>query len=339
MPFVMLAGFILYLIHSQSKGMRRQAFYWFALLVLASFILFLPLLHYTLEFPSDVAYRSLTRLTGSETAIPGPAWQVFLSNLWRGMGMFTWDDGEIWVHSVPYRPALDIVSAGLFVLGCALLFARYIRERHWFDIFMLVSIPLLLMPSILSLAFPHENPSLNRTSGAIVPVFLIIGYSLDGVMAALERAAMSRRGAVAAWSLAAILFLFSARQNYDLVFNQFISQYRTGTWNSAEIGGVVRQFSDTVGSPDQAWVVPYPYWVDTRLVGVGAGYGPRDFALAQENIAETLGLPSPKLYIAKDEDKETLSVLEHLYPQGALSRYTSAVPGQDFWVFFVPAGK
>jgi hypothetical protein len=79
--------------------------------------------------------------------------------------------------------------------------------------------------------------------------------------------------------------------------------------------------------------------VDTRLVGVGAGYGPRDFAMARENINQTLNVPAPKLYIAKDEDKETLSILEHLYPGGALSRYTSEVPGQDFWMFFVPAEK
>lgn len=349
MPFVVLAGFMVYLLHRQSVGKRERALYWFALLALTALIIFLPLLHYTVEHPGDVFYRSLTRLTNSEAALPGPAWQIFLSNLWRGLGMFTWDDGETWVHSIPHRPALDVISAGLFVLGVVLVLARYIRERHWFDLFLLVSIPLMLMPSILSLAFPNENPSLNRPSGAIVPVFLLVAYSLDGAMGAIERAFArpasassparggSRRGVIVSWALAALLFVVSMGQNYDLVFNQFISEYRAGTWNSSEIGAVIRQFSDSVGSPDQAWVVPFPYWVDTRLVGVGAGYGPRDFALAQEKIAETVDVPGPKLYIAKDEDTETLDILQGLYPSGTLSRYTSSTPGKDFWMFLVPA--
>ena len=61
--------------------------------------------------------------------------------------MFNFDDGEIWVHSVTHRPALDIISAALFVIGVVLVLVRYIRNRHWLDLFLLVSIPLLLMPS------------------------------------------------------------------------------------------------------------------------------------------------------------------------------------------------
>jgi hypothetical protein len=340
MPFVVAAAFLLYLVHRQSRGRRERAIYWFLLVTLTALVIFLPLLHYMLEHPGDVFYRSLTRLTGTETPLPGPVWQIFLSNLWRGLGMFTWDDGETWVHSIPHVPALDVISAGLFVLGVILVLARYIRDRHWFDLFLLVSIPIMLMPSILSLAFPNENPSLNRPSGAVVPVFLIIAYSLDGAMTAVERAVVRpRRGAIAAWSMAALLFMLSASQNFDLVFNQFISQYRAGTWNSSEIGAVVRQFADTIGSPDRVWVIPYPYWVDTRLVGVGAGYGPRDFALAQENIPQTLDMPGPKLYIAKDDDTATLDILQKLYPSGTLSRYTSSTPGKDFWMFLVPAEK
>ena len=34
----------------------------------------------------------------------------------------------------------------------------------------LLSIPLLMLPSILSLAFPDENPALNRAAGDLTPV-------------------------------------------------------------------------------------------------------------------------------------------------------------------------
>ena len=95
--------------------------------------------------------------------------------------MFNWDDGEIWVHSVTHRPALDVVSASLFLIGVVLLLIRYIRKRHWLDLFLLLSIPLLSMPSILSLAFPGENPALNRAGGAYVPVFVVVALALDGL--------------------------------------------------------------------------------------------------------------------------------------------------------------
>ena len=105
-----------------------------------------------------------------------------------------WDNGQIWVHSIPYRPALGIVSGAFFVLGVGLLIARYIKRRHWLDLFLLVSLPLLMMPSILSLAFPEENPSLNRTGGALVVVFLIVGLAFDGLLTALKSKGLSPGG-------------------------------------------------------------------------------------------------------------------------------------------------
>jgi hypothetical protein len=138
-------------------------------LTLVAIVLFLPLLRYSLEDPEMFVFRSFTRLGSVERPLPGPAWQIFLGNLWKATIMFTWDNGEIWVHSVTHRPALDVVSAALFSLGVVLLIVRYLRKRQWFDLFLLLSVPLFMLPSILSLAFPAENPSLNRTGGAIVP--------------------------------------------------------------------------------------------------------------------------------------------------------------------------
>ena len=93
--------------------------------------------------------------------------------------MFNWDDGEIWVHSITHRPALGVVSGALFLIGIVLLLIRYLRKRHWLDLFLLLSIPLLAMPSILSLAFPGENPALNRAGGAYVTAFVIAGLALE----------------------------------------------------------------------------------------------------------------------------------------------------------------
>ena len=113
--------------------------------------------------------------------------------------MFFWDDGDVWVHSIPHRPALDVISAALFFIGLVLVVLRYLRKRTWVDLFMLVSIPLLLLPSILSLAFPNENPNLNRTAGAYVPVFLILANWPGRLLSAIKRSLPARTGITVAW--------------------------------------------------------------------------------------------------------------------------------------------
>ncbi len=169
MPFVVVIAIGLYLLHAQSKGSRKQAVIWLAVLAVTSLIVFLPLARYWFDNPTAFSYRAFSRLGSIESPLPAPAWQIFLSNTWNALRMFNWDDGEIWVHSVPHRPALDVVSGALFLIGAALVLVRYIRQRHWQDLFLLLAVPLLQLPSILSLAFPGENPALNRAAGAMVP--------------------------------------------------------------------------------------------------------------------------------------------------------------------------
>ncbi|MFL7871047.1 MAG: glycosyltransferase family 39 protein, partial [Anaerolineales bacterium] len=183
-PIVVVVAVGLYILHAQSKGVRRDAMLWLVILGLASLVVFTPLLRYSIDNPGIFSYRALSRLGSAEQPLPAPALQIFFSNLWRGLGMFNWDDGEIWVHSVTHRPALGVVSGALFLIGVTLLLIRYLRRRHWLDLFLLLSIPLLAMPSILSLAFPAENPALNRAGGAYVPVFVIVALALDGLVSA-----------------------------------------------------------------------------------------------------------------------------------------------------------
>jgi 4-amino-4-deoxy-L-arabinose transferase-like glycosyltransferase len=337
-PLVVVIAVGLYLLHTQSKGSRTKAVIWLSLLALVSLFVFLPLLRYALEFPQDFNNRAFSRLGDVENPLPGPAWQVFLSNSWNALRMLNWDDGEIWVHSVPHRPALDVVSGALFLIGCTLLLIRYLRRRHWLDLFLLLSIPLLMLPSILSLAFPHENPALNRAAGALAPVFLIVALALDGLLTGLGSGKFRRAGATLTWLVTGVLLLWSLSQNYDLVFRQFNEQYRAGAWNTSEMGAVIKQFGQTYGSTDNVWIVPYPYWVDTRLPGVWAGIPNRDFAVWPQNFGQTVPASGAKLFIVNPQDTSSANALEQLYPKGVFSRYKSVtgMDGKDFLIFFVP---
>lgn len=339
-PFVVVAIFTLYWIHPQSKGARKELLIWLALLGLTSLFVFLPLLRYWTENPEMFGSRAMTRLTSSETQITSPVWQIFLSNVWNGLKMFNFDDGEIWVHSVVHRPALDVITAALFILGVTLALIRYLRNHHWLDLFLLVSIPLLQLPSTLSIAFPGENPSLNRTGGAYIPVFILAALALDGLLTSFGRGKMR---VIFASVLAVALVYVSAAQNYDLVFNQYYTSFRDGSWNTSDIGRVINGFKQISGTTETAWVVPFPYWVDTRLTSIWVGDTYRDMAMWRENIPSTVQYEGPKLFIVKADlenpagnDQESLDVLESLYPNGTLRLFDSDIPGHDFWIFFVP---
>jgi hypothetical protein len=338
MPFVVVVGVGLFLLHPQSKGWRKQAVLGLVVLGLVSLVVFLPLLRFALENPDSFSYRSFTRLGTIEAPLPGPASAIFLQNLWKAVTMFAWDDGEIWVHSVTHRPALDVISAAFFYLGVLLVSLRYLRQRNWLDIFLILSVPLLMMPSILSLAFPAENPALNRMGGAIIPVFLIVGLALNSWMVSLSENTGATRpwGVRFAWGAAIVLVVLAAAQNFNLVFRQYQDYYKVGSWNTSEMGEVIRDFAGSVGSLESAYVVAYPYWVDTRLVGINAGYPTKDYAIQADQLKDTLAERRARLFLVNRDDQASLAVLQQLYPDGVTQMYPSAVEGHGFLIFFVP---
>jgi hypothetical protein len=104
------------------------------------------------------------------------------------------------------------------------------------------------------------------------------------------------------------------------------------------LGAVIKYFGLTYGSTDNAWIIPYPYWVDTRLPGIWAGIPNRDFAVWPEDLATTTAVSGPKLFIVNMQDIAATDQLNALYPDGEWSRFISktGLEGKDFMIFFVP---
>ncbi|HUI87463.1 MAG TPA: glycosyltransferase family 39 protein [Anaerolineales bacterium] len=340
-PVVVTAAVLLFILHAQSKGARRDAALWLVIVGIISLYIFLPLLRYAQENPGIFFERTISRVGTIEQPLPGPWYEVFASNVWNALRMFNWNDGTVWVNSVPNRPALDIVTGALFLIGIVLVLARYVQKRHWLDLFLLVSIPVFQLASTLSLAFPDENPELNRLGGSYIPAFILIALALDGLITAIGS---DKKRKILAWILAAVLLFWSAAQSYDLVFNEFDQEFRLSSWNSSEMGEVIKEFGLMYGETNTVWIVPFPYWVDTRLPGVWAGIPNRDFAMFPDQLADTLSVPGTKLFMVKADlqdpttnDQQSLDTLKQLYPQGVLSLHHSPVPGHDFWIYFVPS--
>jgi hypothetical protein len=89
-------------------------------------------------------------------------------------------------------------------------------------------------------------------------------------------------------------------------------------------------------SVDNVWIVPYAFWVDTRLPPFWAGVPGRDIAIFRENLPTTLDFAGPKVFMVAQPDTETLGLLQSLYPQGQLQPYESASDNHNFWIFSVP---
>jgi 4-amino-4-deoxy-L-arabinose transferase-like glycosyltransferase len=349
-PIAMIVFFIIYLLHVKDAQARKQAIVWFGLMAYTAWILMIPLARYAVEFPDQFGERAFSRLGTIERPFPGPVWQIFLQNAWNGLRAFNWDGGDIWTFTIPGRGALDMVSGALFIIGVLALIFRYIRSRSWQDMILLLAIPLLQLPSTLSLAFPDENPALNRMSASFVPAFIMVALAVDGIMNSFSRRTESTElgevvtvapsRSVLAVVLALGLFFASLLNNYDLIFNQYQAQFKLSNWNTRDMGLLMKDFINKGGSPDQAWVVPFPYWSDTRLPLFWAGPIYRgESAISVDQLPGTTSLPGAKLFILNREDTATLEILQDLYPNGVATIYLAEVPSKNFYVFRVSADQ
>jgi hypothetical protein len=336
-PLVILVGLLLFLFHRTSWARRRQAVLGFAMLVLVALLVSVPMLHVAYEKPNDVFYRTVTRVSDAERPLPGEPLDLFLTNMWHALRMFAWDDGEIWVLAIPFRPMLDWVVGALFHVGMVVLAVRYLRQRRWQDLLLLISIPLLLLPSALALAFPGENPHPSRAGGAIVPVFVIAALpltALPGWAAQAFRSARARRSGIA---LAGAIFLLACGVNYQLTFKEYGDMVRRGAWNTSEVGAYVRGYAQSVGSYDNVFVVSYPHWMDSRLVAAIAGRPGQDFGIWPEQLADLGDTGEAQLYLLHPDAAPEIEYLRERYPTGILQRHVSEIDGRDFMSFFVPA--
>ena len=336
MPFVVAAGILIYILHQKVKDKRTQAIWAFGVIALFAVILAIPLLRYAWEYPTEISLRTVTRMTSAEVPLADNVVKVFFANTWNALVMPFWKDGSTWFLSVTDRPGLDVVTAALYFIGLIIVFIRWLKNRNWQDLFLLVSIPILLLPSILALAFPNENPSPSRTSGVVIPIILVAVIGFQSLFSSLWSKCRRAFGKVMVAALALCLVMISANQNYNIVFNQYSDSYAHATWPSKEIGEVCKDFINSIGTPETCYVSGLGHWVDTRLVAMVAGYPEKDFALWPEDYGNSLAITDAKLFIVKPDQTDALQQLQNMYPHGYSTYHSSTIEGRDFIAFLVP---
>jgi hypothetical protein len=353
-PLAVIVAVAWFALWPHARGRRLGLWVNTGLLAVTAFILFIPLFRYALQPENLFWYRTGSRLSGEYSNSAPDTWLaslgVFLHNQWSALQMFNGLGDSVWVNTIPGRPALDLISGGLLILGVGFILSRLVLRRDWLAGLWLILIPILMLPSTLSLAFPEENPSVVRVSGVMPVIFILAAYPLWLLVKQWQAKWPGVRGKWAAVVAAAVVAAAAGAMNHQAYFVDYSAQYLLSAQNASEIGVVIHDFARTMGSYETVFVRPYPYWVDTRAVGMYAqGGNPtrdfgREFAIEFADLASLTGEARPKLIIMNRLDTQsrpdgvppTLPELRRLFPTGTLSLYHSKRDGHDFLMFFVP---
>jgi len=312
---------------------------WNALLCLgAVLVVMVPLAHYMAENPGMFWFRALTRVASVEVPVAANPIVVFAGNVVNGLAMFNWRGDVVWVNTVPGDPVLDYVSGGLFLLGVAWCLFSLLKDREPISAYLVAALLILMLPSMLSIAFPGENPSVVRAGGDTPIVSLIVAAPVYLVASKLGQGWPGRAGR---WAVSVALFLVmavAARASFDRYFVDYAIQYRHSSINSSEIAAVINGFARSIGARQNAYIKSWPYWVDTRLVAFAMGDPDwNNVLMTPDDVSRQTPPPGNKLYILNKDDKEAVQRLQQKFPQGQLREQPSVTPGKEFLVFFVPA--
>jgi hypothetical protein len=363
MPLAVVVCWALALvIRPSSLAIQPRSFLRNALLtVLIAVVVFIPLGRFSLEHPDDFWRRSFSRMADPIRPIPDSPLVTFGKNLLNLAAMFHWRGDDVWVNTLSYAPVLDPLLGGLLILGLVVLFWRTLRLRDPLSPLLLIAGVILLLPSALSLAFPVENPSVVRAGGAIPVVMVIaalpVGLGFQhGLSVLQEKPGPEHRGPgftaqITLYNWRHLLLATSALAltvavtvvNYQRYFNDYREQYDLNALNTTEIAGAIRAFVESGGDASNAWIIAWPYWIDTRGVGIELGDPPWNNVVLepeeldeQASAAEAAVDAPPRFYVLHPQDTGSLEQLQTLFPRGQSSLYVSRYPGRDFVTYHVP---
>ncbi len=315
----------------------------FVLAGMVSLVFFVPMLRVWHDYPDQLWNRVINRTTASEVDIPGAPLAIFAENYQNALLMFNKQGDAAWISAVPGEPMLDRVTGALFIVGVLAWLVRLWQRRDPADVFAVLAVMIMLLPSALAIAFPIENPSATRASGVIPIIFLWAAWPLalliqqwgskgnPATLKASAAAGVVLAGAVIGWL------------NFRTYFIDFAESYRRAALNPSEVAAAVRETVGDDGSLEGVWLQGWPFWHDYRAIGIEAGdirfsNAILDVTMLGDLLDTQPGYFSarPLVFIVHPSDIEALTLLNETFEGGETRYYRSDIDGRDFILFVVP---
>ncbi|HKD18681.1 MAG TPA: glycosyltransferase family 39 protein [Thermoanaerobaculia bacterium] len=303
------------LVDRRRRGRRWSVIGDGVLIAATSVILFLPVLKFALFGTHNEFFwsRIASRATAAERPLDEAPLRVFAGNLVNIAKAFHWQGSSTWTVLIPGEPFLDTVAAALLIAGVVLA-VRLVLARSWRWAAVFVALFVLTLPSTLAIAYPNENPSLNRAGTAIPVIFLLVGLAYAYLARGLWRERPPLRAAGAA--VLATGAIVSARLNARAYFEELGPAYSAIIEHAIEIADVIRR-NVADGIPiGRQYLLAVDYWVDGRNIALDLG----DPTWADTNIIPSPKVPDltarPLAFIYRSSDTERLATLQRLYPGG-----------------------
>lgn len=382
---VLIVLVVLLAMYISARHWQDRLRYGMNLFVLAfiSLIVFLPMLHYSLDQPEQFWRRTIGRLSGDdvvEETLPdgtikpldptlGDYIESFtenvpqlMNNMRNALWMFQYKGDGAWINGVPGTPVLSIMVGAAFAVGLAAYGVLIVKTRDPVFIMVPIAVLIMLLPSALSIAFPHENPSNTRASGALPAVLLIAALPIALIAERIRALQSNRIGFVAALGFVGIVVGSAYYDASSVYFGKMRASYEQSTFNYSQVGQVMYGLALSGDVPyGNMFMIASPYWWDHRAVGLEAGiegiwpngvydfngddditaavdYLPYFMRSADERTDRFAFSPSHNVevfYSASDE--VTPAKLQTWFPDGYATFYDNVYERRQFYRYTIPA--
>lgn len=383
LPVVVVIGIGLVLIFKAKTFLERRTYLLnSAVLVLMALVAFVPLLTFSIQYPNYFWLRTSGRLFGDAIIITTDEegnriirdatlserveafrqnLPVLMDNLRNALLMYNWKGDVLWFSAVPNRPAMDVLTGTLLVIGLAAWLARMFRRRDVADWLLPIMLFVMLLPSAFSIAYPIENPSATRTSGTLPEAYLFAALPLALLIASVAKLVRGRLGVVAGGMLAGAALLIAGSGNYQSYFTDYYNAYLLSSPAPyTQVGKYLRGFANSGGAFGNAFMLGYPYWWDHRAIGMEAGLmdwpngvvdpdGDAGSQSAADEVPRFLYLAAQTnnryrfdpekdiLFFYSPNDVGSDQRLHELFPSGYAQLVKTQKPNNDFLIYRVPA--
>ncbi len=360
LPVLIVAGVaVAIVVRKISWRERLRYLIHLGILVFVSLMVFLPLLHYSLENPNHFWMRTTTRILGDNLAFASPEesedalsanFSVLMSNVRNALLMFNWKGDMGWFNGAPQYPVMDVYTGAFLVLGAAAWLVRMIKSRDPVIWFMPLLILIMLLPTTLSLAHPEANPSNSRALGAVPAVYLVAAVAIATLAFQIMRCFSRRKAMLLALVFCFAIVLLAHQRNTATYFQRYADAYAGPSFPHSEAGRIVRGFAESDGAIGNVFSIGFAFWWDYRALGIEAGFPlwPNDgwpmeqLPLKLKNAVhrrDEFRLVPDKdlLFLLNIQDAQAREQLRDWFPDGRELLVQSYHPEDRFLLYRVPS--